>query len=152
LLRTQRLELLDVPEWDARTPFREVYVSEEFWTWVNSNDYLHEHLIGRRTIYEHIEAMLLDFRCANRPPGGSELRRMNPHPDGVYRLSPAGSRVYGWMPEPNCLVVVCADTEKAFKSDRSLYETHRQRVVQFRKDHGVDVGYVTGDYRALFTS
>lgn len=153
LIRNGTLEHFPLPEWERRYKIRSLYVATDFWLWVDGDDGLHvaKAVLGRRSVYEQIELMLSDFLCADRPPGGSELRRMIPHPQGVYRLQPAGSRVYGWIPEPNCFVVVSADTEHAFKTTPGLYEQHRKGVIAFRQNHGVDNGYLTGDYRALFT-
>ena len=139
-----------MPEWETRCPIRSVYVAPQFWNWVDGRDDIHEIFSGGRSIFEHIELMLIDLRCAKKPPGADELRRMTPHPDGVYRLQPEGSRVYGWMPEKGTFVLVSADTKAAFKTDFSLYEHHRKGVVDFRRHLGLNANFLTGDYRALF--
>lgn len=146
------IELFEVPDWESRMALRSLYVTPGFWTWVDGTAELHEPLkaLGSRSIFEQIELMLIDFRCADRPPGASELRRMIPTKHGVWKAHPPGARLFGWVPEPGSLVIVSGEREAIIKTNRPLYEQHLKGVMDFQKLHGLESWIVRGDYRAIF--
>lgn len=146
------IELFEVPEWESRMALRPLYVTPGFWTWIDNTPELHAPMkaLGSRSIFEQIELMLIEFRCAERPPGASELRRMVPTKHGVWKAHPPGARLFGWVPEPGSLVVVSGERESIIKSNRPLYDQHLQGVMDYQKLHGLESWIVRGDYRAIF--
>jgi hypothetical protein len=153
-VRNGQLELYDVPSWEHRTPIREAYVDPALWQWVDAQDepfFTPQARLGRRSSYEHLLIMLNDFRCAERPPGAAELKRMLPTGRGVWKLHPPSLRIFGWVPEADRFVAVCARTEAELKHDSALYQEALDTVVRRRKSMGLDSDYINGDYRAIFT-
>ena len=133
-------------------PERALYVAPEFWEWVDNTDALHviENAGSRRSIFEHIEQMLSDLRCASRPPGASELRRLMPGSEGIWKLHPPGARLYGWFPVPGVFVVVSGATEAETKSDKGRNDAELEKVRAFIKARGFSAFVTMGDYRAVY--
>jgi hypothetical protein len=151
MVRAGVLEPYELPEWETRQPFNRLWVAQDFWLEFDAMVVLHDAsvLIGRRTIGEHIELLLNDFRCSKRPSAG-DLKRMTPTSDGVWKLHPPGARVYGWCPFPESFVAVTLATEQATKSDKGLNNQKRKRVVNFVKTNGLQTSVVYGDILAVF--
>jgi hypothetical protein len=134
-------------------PVRPLYVTPGFWTWVDNTPEIHQPVKANasRTIFEQIELMLIDFRCSPRPLGASELKRMTPTNHGVWKLHPPGARLFGWVPEQDCLVIVSAEREAIIKSNPLTYGQHKAGVQHFQRTHGLSHWVVRGDYRAIFS-
>ena len=69
---------------------------------------------GSRTLAEHIEQLLCDLRCSERP-GGGDLRRMISNAKGVWKFHPQKTRLYGWAPKEGCLVIMTGALETETK-------------------------------------
>lgn len=151
-VRSGHLERFDVPEWYHGIPVRPLYVAPEFWSWVDDEDALHvvPRDGSRRTIYEQVEIMLADLRCAARPPGAHELRRLTPNKKGIWKLHPPGARLYGWFPAPGTFVLVSGATEADTKADKGRNASEVDKVEAFIRARGFGAFITLGDYRAVY--
>jgi hypothetical protein len=150
-ITSKAMEPYALPDWETRLPIRSLWVAGEFWDLFDAVPELHDEKLaqGRRTLGEHIEQIFCDFRCAPRP-APSELRRMMPTNKGVWKLHPAGTRVYGWCPRPHSFVAVTLAIAQATKDDKSLNDKKRDEVLAFVKTHKLSV--LRGDIHAIFPS
>ena len=132
-------------------PIRSLWIAHEFWDLFDAIPELHDEKLaqGHRTFGEHIEQMFCDFRCAARPAAG-DLKRMMPNAKGVWKLHPAGARVYGWCPRPHSFVVVTLALVQATKDDHKLNNHKRDEVLAFIKAHKLTAHVVRGDINAVF--
>jgi hypothetical protein len=145
------LEVYELPSWEPRLAVNELWVASEFWDVFDSMPELHDMNLsqGRRTIGEHVEQMLSDFRCSARP-GAGDLRQMIPNRFGIRKLHPVAARVYGWCPRPRSFVAVTLALESATKNDRSLNDKKRDEVRAFIAKHHLGQSVLLGDILAVF--
>lgn len=129
----------------------QVWGAPIFWDAFDAADALHDEKlkIGGRTIGEHIEQGLCDFRCSKRP-GAGDLRRMLPNRKGVWKLHVPGARIYGWCPRPRSFVAVEIAIEVDTKTDAKLNDTKREAVLAFIKAHKLEDLVLLGDILAIF--
>jgi hypothetical protein len=148
-LKTSGLELYSLPEWERRQPIRQLWVHPDFWDWFDKTNELHDDKIGARTLAEHIEQIFCDIRCSKRP-GAGDLRRMMPNKQGVWKVHPAKTRLYGWAPKTDCLAVVCGalESETNDKTKGPINDQKRDDVINFIKVHKLSVKL--GDILAVF--
>jgi hypothetical protein len=94
-VKAEVLEPYQLPDWESRLPIRPLWVAYVFWDWADKDE-LHNVAKGvaRRTLFEHVEQMFCDFRCAPRFPAG-DLRRMLPTEKGIWKMHPPKVRIYG---------------------------------------------------------
>lgn len=139
------------PAWEIRQTVNQLWVAPEFWASFDAEDALHDEtsLIGRRTIGEHIEQGLCDFRCSERPSAG-DLRRMVPNSHGIRKIHVPGARIYGWCPRVRAFVAVGFAIEIDTKTDKSLNDVKRDEVRAFIKKHKLSNSVILGDILAIF--
>jgi len=147
----QVLEPYPLPDWEVRLPIRPVGVAFELWDWIDGKDELHDMAlaVGRRTLFEHLEQMFCDFRCAPRFPAG-DLRQMMPTKHGVRSMRQAGLRIYGWCPKPHAFVAITGALEIDTKTDKKLNDKKRDDVLSFIKTHKLQHTILKGDNLADF--
>lgn len=152
VVRSGHMEMFDVPEWHHGMPMRPLYVASTFWKWVDGCDALHVIPTkgSRRSIWEQIELHLAELRCAERPPGADELRRLTPTRSGIWKLHPPGARLYGWFAKPHTLILVGGATEKETKLNKSRNASEMKNVSAFIAKHDFKAHIVRGDYRAVY--
>jgi hypothetical protein len=150
-VKAKVLEPYDLPDWERRLPIRSLWVAYELWDWTDSTGALHDmaHRIGGRTLYEHLEQMFCEFRCAPRFPAG-DLRQMMPTRKGVRKLHPPKLRIYGWCPRSHAFVAVTGALEADTKSDKKLNDKKRDEVLTFIKTHKLEHLVLKGDNLAVF--
>jgi hypothetical protein len=105
--------------------------------------------VALRTLFEHVEQMFCDFRCAPRFSAG-DLRRMLPTKKGIWKMHPPKVRIYGWCPAPNSFVAVTGALEADTKRDKKLNDTKRDEILAFIKAHQLLQHVVLGDHLAIF--
>ncbi len=148
LVRIGVLELFALPDDVNRLPLRPLWLSQNLMAYVDGTLAYHIEQVALRTAYEHLEQFFVDFRCDERIHA-TDLRRMLPTGKGVWSMHPPMLRVYGWVPRPHSMVAVCAEFEKATKSDPNLNDNCRNLVLGFIKQHHVtEIFY--GDFRDAF--
>jgi hypothetical protein len=149
-VKAKVLEPYTLPDWESRLPIRRLWVAYEFWDWTDKDE-LHDvaHGAGSRTLFEHIEQMLCDFRCSPRFPAG-DLRRMLPNKKGVWKMHPPKLRIYGWCPAPHSFVVVTGAFEADTKKDKKLNATKRDEVLAFIATNKLEQHILRGDHLAIF--
>ena len=130
-------------------PVRPLYVASELFDWVDSTDALYSKKRGQRTLYEHLEQALCDFRCSDRPPAG-ELRRVMPTKRGVWKICPPGLRIFGWCPAPHSFVAVTAAFADETHAETSLTDAKVRYVRAFIARYELDETIEYGDVNALF--
>jgi hypothetical protein len=147
----QVIEPYDLPDWEKRLPIRRLWMALELWDWIDGKDELHDVAsgVGGRTLFEHLEQMLCDFRCSPRFPAG-DLRQMLPNKKGIRKMHPPKLRIYGWCPEPHAFVAVTPAFEADTKSDKELNDKKRDEVLSFIKTHKLEHLVLKGDNRAVF--
>jgi len=120
------------------------------WDWFDKDE-LHDMAlgVGRRTLFEHVEQMFCEFRCAPRFPAG-DLRQMIPSKNGIRKLHPPKLRVYGWCPAPHSFVAVTAAFEADTKSNKKLNDQKRDEVLSFIKTNHLEALVLRGDNLAVF--
>lgn len=150
VVKAEVLEPYSLPDWESRLPIRPLWVAYGFWDWTDKDE-LHDlaHAVGRRTLFEHIEQMFCDFRCAPRFSAG-DLRRMLPNKKGIWKMQPPKLRIYGWCPFPHSFVVVTAAFELDTKKDRKLNDIKRDEVLDFIKANQLQQHVALGDHLAIF--
>src|ERR1700722_9785968 len=150
-LRACGLEPYELPEWEKRQSIRQLWIASDFWVWFDNTNELHDEnqKVGRRTLADHIEQIFCDFRCSKRP-GAGDLRRMMPNNKGVWKLHPTKPRLYGWVPRPDCLVVLSGalESDTKDKTKASVNDQKRDEVLAFIKTHKLPVKL--GDILAVF--
>jgi hypothetical protein len=150
-LRDSGLELYELPDWETRQPIHQLWVSHDFWDWLDNTNELHDekNRIGKRTLADHIEQMFCDLRCSQRP-GAGDLRRAMPTNKGIWKFHPPKIRLYGWAPKVECLVVICGalELDTKDKAKGSVNNQKRDAVLSFIKAHGLPVKL--GDILAVF--
>lgn len=157
LLRDGTLEPYQLAEWETRQPIWRLLIASSFWNWFDGTDALHDEKqkIGARTIGEHIEQTFCDLRCNQRPSAG-DLRRMVPNRSGIWKIHPAGARLYGWACGVGQIVVVTGATETETKQksedkkQKSLNDQKRDEVKKFIKDHKLQGTVLLGDILAIY--
>src|SRR5690349_15535254 len=114
-------ELFELPDWEIRQTVNRLWIVPSFWDQFDANAGLHDEKLkqGGRTIGEHIEQGLCDFRCSERPSAG-DLRRMLPNKKGIWKIHVPGARIYGWCPAPQSFVAVSFALETDTKTDKKL--------------------------------
>ncbi|WP_136623897.1 hypothetical protein [Bradyrhizobium centrolobii] len=144
-------ELYDLPAWEPRQTVNQLWVAPKFWDAFDSTDALHDDklTIGGRTIAEHIEQGLCDFRCSERPNAG-DLRRMLPNKKGVWKIHVPGARIYGWCPRARAFVAVGFALETDTKRISTLNDSKREDVLTFIKTHKLEDSVLLGDILAIF--
>jgi hypothetical protein len=144
-------EVYELPEWETRQTANQLWVAPEFWDAFDVTDALHDMDLaeGRRTIGEHIQQGLCDFRCSERP-GAGNLRRMLPNKKGVWKIHVPGARIYGWCPRERAFVVVGFALEGDTKKDKKLNDKKRDEVLAFIKKHQLIGSVLLGDILAIF--
>ncbi|MCW2227220.1 hypothetical protein [Bradyrhizobium elkanii] len=147
----QIAETYELPGWEARQTVNQLWVTTSFWQSFDATDALHDEKIklGGRTIGEHIEQGLRDFRCSERP-GAGDLRRLLPNKYGVWKIHVPGARIYGWCPRARAFVAVGFAIEADTKTDKKLNDTKRDEVLSFIKTHKLDRSVIRGDILAIF--
>lgn len=147
------LDVYELPDWEVRQPVRTLYVAFELFDWVDSQPMLHDMKrgIGGRTLFEQLEQMLCDFRCAQSPSAG-DLRRMLPTKAGIWKMHPPGLRIYGWFSSRASFVAVTAALEIDTKTDKKLNDKKRDYVRSFIVKNGLQNGVQRGDFLAIFSS
>jgi hypothetical protein len=145
------LELFQLPDWESRLPINPLYIPPSFLKWIDQTKELSDEKlkIGPRTLLEHLEQTLCDFRCSDRPSAG-DLKRMMPTKHGIWKLHPNGLRLYGWCPAPMAFVVVTGALESESKTNKKLNDVNRDTVREFIKTHKLDGSVVRGDILAIF--
>jgi hypothetical protein len=150
-LRACGLEPYELPEWEKRQSIRQLWIASDFWDWFDGTNELHDEKqkVGGRTLAEHIEQIFCDYRCSQRP-GAGDLRWMMPNKKGVWKLHPAKTRIYGWAPKLDCLVIVCGarESDTKDKTKGSVNDQKRDEVLAFIKAHKLSVKL--GDILAVF--
>jgi hypothetical protein len=142
------LEPFPLPDWERRLPIRPLWVNPEFWDWAVGKPEL-ETKEGGKTLYEHMEQMFIEFRCAEAF-GTGDLRRMVPNRSGVRKMHPPKLRVYGWCPAPHRFVIVCGALESETKADKSLNDRKHDEVLDFIRRNDLAAHVLLGDARAVF--
>jgi hypothetical protein len=150
-LRERVLEEYRLPDWERRDPIRSLYVSPALMQWLEDKGELHEKKLkeGGRFLGEHVEQMLCDFRCAERPAAG-DIRRVRPTGDGVLKMHPLGSRIFGWCPAKGEFVAVTAALKSETRADPKLNHSKRKEVLAFAKAHGLSATILRGETNELF--
>lgn len=150
-LKTAGLELYDLPEWETRLPIHQLWIAPSFWKWFDGTPELDDPKLrsGSRTPAEHIEQLFCELRCSKRP-GAGDLRRMLPNPKGIWKFHPEKTRLYGWAPKKECLVVVTGalESETKDKTKGNINNQKRDEVVAFIKANSLPVKL--GDILAIF--
>lgn len=150
-LRDAGLEPYPLPEWEKRLPIHQLWIAPSFWKWFDETPELDdaEFKSGARTLADHIEQLFCDLRCSDRP-GAGDLRRMMPNTDGVWKFHPHKTRLYGWAPKPECLVVITGalESETKDKTKGNLNDQKRDEVLAFIKATKLPVKL--GDILAIF--
>jgi len=147
----QIAEVYDLPAWEVRQTINQLWVAPGFWNSFDSTNALHDEKLaqGNRTIGEHIEQGLCDFRCSERP-GAGDLRRMLPNKHGVWKMHIPGARIYGWCPKKRAFVAVAFALEADTKKDKKLNDAKRDEVLSFVKTHKLGDSVILGDILAIF--
>lgn len=152
-LTARVLEEFALPEHEGRDPLRPLYVATELFDWIDETDALYienwSPTSGGRSRFEHLEQMFCDFRCSLRPLVG-DLNRVTPTAKGVWKMQPAGLRVFGWVPMPHAFVAVCAAFTGDTHGKNSTVDLMVERVLAFAKKHDLHGTFQTGDRSALF--
>jgi hypothetical protein len=148
-ISSKLIDVFQLPSWEVRMPIRELYVANEFMDWVDSTSRLHSESVGPRTLGEHLEQALCDFRCSEPVPVG-ELRRMMPTKHGVWKMHPPGLRVYGWCPAKHAFVAVTAAFEGDTKADKNLNEIKLKYVQSFIDKGHLENTVLRGDASEIF--
>jgi hypothetical protein len=145
------VEVYELPAWEVRQTVNQLWIASNFWTLFDAADALHdkELAIGGRTIGEHIEQGLCDFRCSERPAAG-DLRRMLPNKHGVWKIHVPGARIYGWCPKIRSFVVVTFALEIDTKQNKKLNDVKRDDVLTFVKANNLNRSMILGDILAIF--
>jgi len=147
------LEAHRLPDWEVREALHLFWVGKHFWDEFDDEPRLHSknYAVGGRTLGEHIEQTFCDFRCSPRPPAG-ELRRMTPNSDGVWKIHPQRTRVFGWCPGPRSFVAVTLALEEDLKAKngQNLYDVKQREVLDFIARHRLESTVLRGDINAIF--
>lgn len=144
------LEVVPVPDYDDRNPVRQLWATPSLLDEIEDSADLREMGEGGRSIYEHLWQFWADFRCARRPGGAGDLKRMMPTKKGVWKMHPPGLRVYGWVPRIHSFVCVTYATESDSHSDRGLNDRKFAEVLGFAISNDLVGTFKMGDYLALF--
>jgi hypothetical protein len=150
-VKAKVLELYELPDWELRLPIRLLWCTFVLWDWIDGKDELHDVAlgVGRRTLCEHIEQMLCDFRCSPRFSAG-DLRQIMPTKNGIRKMHPPRLRIYGWCPAPHAFVAVTAALESDTKTDKKLNDKKREEVLTFIKVNKLGHLVLKGDNLAVF--
>lgn len=151
IVEAGHLELFELPEFESRLAINPLYYAGEFRRWIEVTTELRDPAlrVGPRTMLEHIEQTLSDFRCSHRPSAG-DLRRMMPNKHGIWKLHPPGVRLYGWCPAPRTFVVVTGALELETKTNKKLNDEKRDEVRNFIRDNHLSNHVLIGDVLAVF--
>jgi hypothetical protein len=148
-LRRRILEGYRLPDWETRPPRRPLYVASELDQWIDGTPELLVEKVGPRLLIEHLEQLLCDFRCSERPPA-ADIRRMKPTPRGILSAHAPGLRIYGWCCEPGRFIAIDAALERETKSDKTLNDRKRDNVLAFAKTNGLEGLIMKGEIYELF--
>lgn len=149
-IKSGRLAPYLLPEWERRSPIRNLYVRPEFFDWADSNAALMDMKLGKggRDRLEHLEQLFCDFRCSQRP-GAGDLKRMMPTSDGVWKMHPYGLRIYGWFPEKGTFAVVTGALVEDTKSTKGLNDQKLDEVLSFISQNKLTGHVILGDINAV---
>lgn len=141
----------ELPDWEVRLPIHRLFVTPGFQHWAKETPRLHDlaHGKAKRTMHEHLQQTLSDFRCSERPSAG-DLKRMMPTKHGIWKLRSHGIRAYGWAPKVRTLAIVTGVLEADTKSDKSLNGAKLKEVLGFIKANKLENELIRGDIRAVF--
>ena len=152
-LASRAIVAFEVPSWDRRLPLRPLWVTPDLLSWADDKRELHEKAFARggRTLFEHLLTMFCDFRCAEHcPPHAGDLKRMTPTKFGIWKMHPAGLRVYGWCPNKFQFVAVTALMESETKANKRINSEKLDEVRMFIKKHKLESTIKRGDILAIF--
>ena len=151
IVQAKILEPYQLPDWEVRLPIRQLWISFEFWDWVEATRSLHDQhrKIGGRTLCEHMEQLLCDFRCAPRI-GAGDIKRMMPTPDGIWKLHPKGMRLYGWAPQKDAMVIIAGALESETKIDKDLNNKRMAQVLEFISANELSDSVERGEIYVVF--
>jgi hypothetical protein len=140
-----------LPSWEVRQTVNQLWVTPGFWQGFDGTAALHDEKLaqGGRTVGEHIEQGLCDFRCSERPSAG-DLRRMMPNKHGVWKIHVPGARIYGWCPRVRSFVAVSFALEGDTKTDKALNDVKLKEVLSFVRTNNLDKSVILGDILAIF--
>lgn len=146
-----KLATFQLPDWETRLPIRPLWVTPELLKWADNSPELHDGAlaVGGRTMFEHLLLTFCDFRCSDRFHAG-DLRRMLPNKKGIWKMHPPGLRIYGWCPGQHRFVAVTWALASETKSDRSLNDQKRDKVLKFIAEQKLAHTIVRGDILAVF--
>lgn len=143
-----------ISSWELRLPKRKLLYAHDFFdSWADVEPRMMDISLGKgaRTRHEHLETIFNDFVCAERPAGG-DLRRVMPVKDGVFKLHPFGSRIYGFFSGEAEFVAVAGAIAEDTKSDKKLNDKKRNAVLKFVKQNGLETSMFKGEiYEVLGT-
>ncbi len=145
------LEPFPRPYWEDRPFVRPLYIAMDFDDWMDNTFELHDQnlSVGKRTLYEHLEQFLSDF-CCSPEIHASELKRMIPTANGIWKMHPPKLRVYGWCPAKHTFVAVTGALESHTKLGPGLNNAKRKIVRDFIKRHKLQGTVLQGDFREIF--
>jgi len=146
-----KLVVFTVPDWETRLPIRPLWVTPELLQWADNTPDLHDLRlgVGGRTMFEHLEQFLCDFRCSKQLHAG-DLKRMLPNKKGVWKMHPFGLRIYGWAPAAHQFAAVTWARVEDTKADKSLNDAKRDEVLEFVRANGLLRTIMYGDINAVF--
>lgn len=152
-LRLGIIEEYRLSEHEAREPRRPLYLASEFFDWVEETDELYDvgwsPRSGGRSRFEHLQQMLADFRCDQRPLVG-DLNRVMPTRQGVWKMQCAALRLYGWVPARHSFVGVKAAFSEHVHGKGSQTDQIVEDVLAFARRHDLLRTMNRGDRIALF--
>jgi len=152
-IRKKVLEVYALPDWEMRQTRWPLWIaSGPFWGWYDGTSELHnvKNKVGGKTMGEHIDQLLCDLRCSERPASGGDLRRMLPNTDRVWSIHAPGVRLYGFAAAKGSMVLVTGALEKDTKSKKGLNDRKRDQVKEFIKLHHLEKYVLAGDILAIY--
>lgn len=149
-LRDGILSEYRLPAWETRESKRPILIAPGLFEWADDDPRMMNIKLGTggRDRLEHLEQMLCDFRCSNRPSGG-DLRRVMPTKHGIWTLRPYKLRIYGWFHEVNRFVAVCGAHEEDTKNHKNLNDEKRDEVREFLRTNNLEKTVKRGDLSAV---
>lgn len=150
-VKAEVLEVYDLPEWESRLPIRQLWVARDMREAIEGCDEMFDPSkgVGGRSLFEHIEIIFCDFRCAQRIPAG-DLKRMMPTKNGVWKMHPPKMRVYGWCPAKHAFAAVTFALEEQTKKDKKLNNRKMQDVLTFIKQNKLSDHVERGEINVVF--
>lgn len=120
----------------------EVYGTDRFVDWRDGTlPYFKPQPISELTPDEEVDDFLRRFQLGRR---ATEMARLRPTKHGIWEIRLPQTRLFGWFPEPNVLVLGSgADISTLKRLGRKEYDRHAELAREERQNLGVD--YVAGD-------